>query len=72
MAGAEIFVIFTMFSSALRPAEPPIQWVIGGFPGGKSIYGIQLAILFHLVLWFKNTCSCTSVVPIFPYGMVCT
>jgi len=37
MAGAEIFVIFTMFLPALRPAEPPIQWIIGEFAGGKSI-----------------------------------
>jgi len=25
------------FSPALRSAEPPIQWIIGEFPGGKSI-----------------------------------
>jgi hypothetical protein len=37
MAGAEIFVIFMMFSPSLRSAEPPIQWIIGEFPGGGSI-----------------------------------
>jgi len=39
MAGAEIFVIFTMFLSALRPAEPPIQWVMGGGSWRKKYLG---------------------------------
>jgi hypothetical protein len=46
-----IFPIASVFRPALRPTQPPIQWVPGGpLPGVKRIRGVMLTTHPHLVL----------------------
>jgi hypothetical protein len=42
---------------ALKPTNPPIQWVMEFFLGGKVASGIKLATLLHLRSGLRRVCS---------------
>jgi hypothetical protein len=67
--GMGIFLFATASRTALRPTQPPIQWV----PGALSLEvkrPRREADHFHLVPMWKNTWSYTFTPPIRLHGMV--
>jgi len=53
-AQGQLYLYLTAFRTALRPTQPPIQWVPESGPGVKQTTHL------HLVPWSKNEWSYTS------------
>jgi hypothetical protein len=68
--GLGIFPSDTTSRPALRPTQPPIQWVLGSLSLGAKRPSVKLTIHLHLVPRLKNVWSYTSTHPIYLHGMV--
>jgi hypothetical protein len=61
--GQRIFPPSSVSRPALRPTQPPVQWVLGVLPRGKARPGVTLTIHPHLVPRSRMDRSYTSSPP---------
>jgi hypothetical protein len=61
LAEAGTFLFFTVSRPALRPTQPPIQWVTGGLPSGVKRPGHEADHLPPPNAEVKNRWSYTSI-----------
>jgi hypothetical protein len=43
LVGADVFLVATPSTPALRPIQPPNQWLLGAFPLGYSGWSLKIA-----------------------------